>query len=671
MPTTANFSLEYPDDNSSVDIAGHFETLADDVDAAINTRLALTGGTLTGSLSGTSLSLSSTLSVTGAITGTNTTDSSSSTTGAIITAGGMGIAKALYIGTTLNVTGATTLTGNVTMSGDLTISKSSPRITMNTSSVGSKYVEYRVGGLARWVEGVTGTAESGSNAGSDFTINAYSDSGTFLSSPLVITRSTGLTTLSSLSVTGNAAFAGILDVSAGPLRVTSSGAYMQLNANAGGNGVFYFTGATGTSRGFMMQTASSNRWKFGVSGDAESTSDAGSNFYIDRYSDAGAYLGAALTVTRATGAMTLTGDLTINKASALLSVTASSGNSTIEVKSPAGTYRDIFLRSNANPRWRIGANSIAESGSSAGSDFWIGRYDDANSVTEALSITRSTGAMTLRGDLTISKAGAYMTINGTSGAGGSLYLMGIAGSTRSINFYTGAAARWDIRTTSATEFGSDAGSDFKIYRYSDAGSAIDAPLSITRSTGKTTLGSVGATAGLELGSSGPRVMSGTGSPEGVVTAPVGSTWIDTAATTGAIKWIKAAGSGSSGWVVEYGDTGWRNLNASLQTGWTGKLLVRRTNSTVTVATANADPLSFAAGAAGTVLTGPPTGFGSTYEAIISARSSADGAAVRPFLWRSGGTAYYYGSTAGGGSLLFSYTTTTAEAWPSSLPGTAA
>ena len=53
-------------------------------------------------------------------------------------------------------------------------------------------------------------------------------------------------------------------------------------------------------------------------------------------------------------------------------------------------------------------------------------------------------------------------------------------------------------------------------------------------SGKVTFGDVGASAGLELGSSGPRVMSGTGSPEGVVTAPVGSMWTDEAATTGAL-----------------------------------------------------------------------------------------------------------------------------------------
>jgi hypothetical protein len=56
-----------------------------------------------------------------------------------------------------------------------------------------------------------------------------------------------------------------------------------------------------------------------------------------------------------------------------------------------------------------------------------------------------------------------------------------------------------------------------------------------------------------------RYFEGTGSPEAVVTAPVGSQYVDTAATTGAIRWIKATGSGNTGWVVEYGYTGLRVL----------------------------------------------------------------------------------------------------------------
>jgi hypothetical protein len=61
-------------------------------------------------------------------------------------------------------------------------------------------------------------------------------------------------------------------------------------------------------------------------------------------------------------------------------------------------------------------------------------------------------------------------------------------------------------------------------------------------------------------------LQGTGFPNGVVTAPVGSIYTDTAATNGAIRWIKATGSGNTGWRVEYGDTGWRNIVGSIYAG---------------------------------------------------------------------------------------------------------
>lgn len=56
-----------------------------------------------------------------------------------------------------------------------------------------------------------------------------------------------------------------------------------------------------------------------------------------------------------------------------------------------------------------------------------------------------------------------------------------------------------------------------------------------------------------------KTIRGTGFPEGVVTAPVGTEYVDEAATNGAVKWIKQSGSGSTGWQVIYGDTGWRKV----------------------------------------------------------------------------------------------------------------
>ena len=54
----------------------------------------------------------------------------------------------------------------------------------------------------------------------------------------------------------------------------------------------------------------------------------------------------------------------------------------------------------------------------------------------------------------------------------------------------------------------------------------------------------------------PSEMRGTGMPNGVVEAPIGTTYIDTAKTNGALKWIKTTDGGNEGWKVVEGDTGW-------------------------------------------------------------------------------------------------------------------
>lgn len=73
---------------------------------------------------------------------------------------------------------------------------------------------------------------------------------------------------------------------------------------------------------------------------------------------------------------------------------------------------------------------------------------------------------------------------------------------------------------------------------------------------------------------------GTGFPNGKVTAPVGTTYVDTNVTSGALKWIKRRGNDNQGWEILIGDTGWRNLNIVSKLG-SSYLKVRRKNDTVT------------------------------------------------------------------------------------------
>lgn len=76
---------------------------------------------------------------------------------------------------------------------------------------------------------------------------------------------------------------------------------------------------------------------------------------------------------------------------------------------------------------------------------------------------------------------------------------------------------------------------------------------------------------------------GTGSPEGRITAEIGTTYVDVNVTNGALKWIKESGNGNTGWRVLIGDTGWRTLNTLSKLtvgGRTSFIKIRRVNNLV-------------------------------------------------------------------------------------------
>jgi len=72
---------------------------------------------------------------------------------------------------------------------------------------------------------------------------------------------------------------------------------------------------------------------------------------------------------------------------------------------------------------------------------------------------------------------------------------------------------------------------------------------------------------------------GRGMPNGVVIAPVGTTYVDEAVTNGALKWIKKSGTGNTGWEVLIGDTGWKILPSVSKLG-NSFVKIRRVNNVV-------------------------------------------------------------------------------------------
>ena len=311
--------------------------------------------------------------------------------------------------------------------------------------------------------------------------------------------------------------------------------------------------------------------------------------------------------------------------------------------------------------------------------------DDSNNITSNLTVSKASARFEATGSGT-----TYVIATSTSAAA---YMLADtpAGQTNGLRYQTGGVLRWLVSKNATAESGSNAGSDWALVAYDDAGASLGTRLSVNRSTGKTTLGAVGATAGLELGASGPRIMSGTGSPEGVVSAPVGSTYIDTAATTGAIKWAKASGTGNTGWVVEYGDTGWRLCVVADTTVFTNAtynsanpnsfVYVRRAGSRVewkfyagsspTFATNYANIFTMPTGFRPLSFTSPGNG---TTGPWVTLFDGSGGTITTRTLYQSSSTAGVWvsaGTWQSGVAYMGTATYSTTDAWPTSLPGSAA
>jgi hypothetical protein len=105
--------------------------------------------------------------------------------------------------------------GNLTWLGNLSISLATPSLLLNKPTSGSaSRVVGSTNNLFRWVLAVgDATAESGSNAGSNFSLTRYNDAGTLIDNPMVIKRSTGQTRMGDFTDWTNALVPGLVDYS--------------------------------------------------------------------------------------------------------------------------------------------------------------------------------------------------------------------------------------------------------------------------------------------------------------------------------------------------------------------------------------------------------------------------------------------------------------------------
>ena len=82
-----------------------------------------------------------------------------------------------------------TFTGSVTVGADT--DAESRALAINAAAGNTRNLLYRSGGLTRWALQATSEAESGSNAGSNWQLLAFSDAQVLIHTPIRIVRATG------------------------------------------------------------------------------------------------------------------------------------------------------------------------------------------------------------------------------------------------------------------------------------------------------------------------------------------------------------------------------------------------------------------------------------------------------------------------------------------------
>lgn len=384
-----------------------------------------------------------------------TTDSSSTTTGTLQVAGGLGVVKKIYAGSDVNITGALLLgssAGDRVMLYGAAGVASSYGFGIETATMYRKADQYH-----RWY--VATNADAGVSDKMELSATTFTHNGTTANH-----TSTGTYTMN------------VIGAQYSTLKLTSGVGYT--------SGVVFNTAAAGAGQ----------RWLIFKDESTESGSNVGSDFMIRNYSDAGSYISTPLTIKRSTGLFTLTGDMTMTKASPTVRLNASSGSPAFIMDAPSGAAPDafIYLRTNGTGRWIFGKGGTESGSGNSGSNLYLYSYDDAGAgLGTPITITRATSAITIVGDLTMNKQNAVASFMSTGGGNASAILGAASGSSASVRFKTEAGVqRWVIGKNGSSETGTNAGSNFEIIALDDAGAVLSYPLSITRSTGLTTITSL-------------------------------------------------------------------------------------------------------------------------------------------------------------------------------------
>lgn len=190
-----------------------------------------------------------------------------------------------------------------------------------------------------------------------------------------------------------------------------NGSSFSVSNTAGGSG-FYINGAVGNTKGLYFRSGGWSRWLVASNNSAESGSNVGSNFTIQRYDDTGSYIDDALTIARATGETTIRGITNVG-------IGGTSATNTIlrlQASSAANVGTIVSGRRNNVQVWAFGDAAAILGGTSTDLVFTIEGHNKSRTFLNGVERLTLDDAGSDRSVLTLTGSVPIVQFNATSGA---------------------------------------------------------------------------------------------------------------------------------------------------------------------------------------------------------------------------------------------------------------